>query len=356
MKKRHVILILLVFVIAQSFIRVLTPVRPIIQLPGEIVFARGLPVLGGITNTFIASLVAFVLVMLVAFFARRGMTPANEVPSGFYNFFEMLMEMSYNYVENNVGPWAKKVFPFFMTFILWIVIGNWMELVPGVDSIGKFETMGEYRGHLAEAELKTELRPQLAAGEITQEEYDEAIHAVYEEVKKETDAGAEGDLRQGIFLVRAPVDADGEKPAEADYALVPYLRAPATDLSYTLALAIISVVMTQVYGMQAKGMRYWSKFFVWNGDKIAQSPIAIMDTGVGILEFISEVAKIISFAFRLLGNIFAGMVLLFVIGSLLPVANVLFWHLEFAIILLQGAVFALLTMTFMKNAVEDSHH
>jgi F-type H+-transporting ATPase subunit a len=80
-----------------------------------------------------------------------------------------------------------------------------------------------------------------------------------------------------------------------------------------------------------------------------------MDTGVGILEFISEVFKIVSFAFRLLGNIFAGQVLLFVIASLLPVANLFFWHLEFGVGLLQAAVFALLTLTFMKSATE-SHH
>jgi F0F1-type ATP synthase membrane subunit a len=56
-----------------------------------------------------------------------------------------------------------------------------------------------------------------------------------------------------------------------------------------------------------------------------------------------------------LGNIFAGQVLLFVIASLLPVANLFFWHLEFGVGLLQGVIFALLTLTFMKSATE-SHH
>jgi F-type H+-transporting ATPase subunit a len=117
--------------------------------------------------------------------------------------------------------------------------------------------------------------------------------------------------------------------------------------------------MTQYYGMKAQGMKYWYKFFPsfipGKGDEIAANPLAIMDVGVGLLEFISEIFKIVSFAFRLLGNIFAGQILLFLIGSLAPVANILFWHLEFAVGLLQGVIFALLTLTFMKGATE-SHH
>lgn len=80
-----------------------------------------------------------------------------------------------------------------------------------------------------------------------------------------------------------------------------------------------------------------------------------MDSGVGLLEFISEIFKIVSFAFRLLGNIFAGQVLLFVMAALLPIANLLFWHLEFFVGILQAGVFALLTLTFMTAATE-SHH
>ncbi|MFN2181790.1 MAG: F0F1 ATP synthase subunit A, partial [Candidatus Promineifilaceae bacterium] len=73
------------------------------------------------------------------------------------------------------------------------------------------------------------------------------------------------------------------------------------------------------------------------------------------LELISEFSKIISFAFRLLGNIFAGMVLLFVMAFLLPVANVAFFGLEFFVGLIQALVFGLLTLIFMASA-STSHH
>jgi F-type H+-transporting ATPase subunit a len=107
--------------------------------------------------------------------------------------------------------------------------------------------------------------------------------------------------------------------------------------------------------MQALGLGFWKKFLVWDGDKIAKNPLAILDPVVGLLELVGEFARILSFSFRLLGNIFAGQVLLFVIASLLPIANLLFWHLEFAVGILQAVIFALLTLTFMSGAVV-SHH
>jgi len=149
-----------------------------------------------------------------------------------------------------------------------------------------------------------------------------------------------------------PDDPEGPKinPPGSRWSIVPFFRPAATDLNFTIAIALISVIMTQYYGMRAQGLSYWKKFFVWDGDKISKNPLAVMDSGVGLLEFISDLFKIVSFAFRLLGNIFAGMVLLFVIASLLPIANLLFYFLEFGVGALQALVFALLTLTFMSGA------
>lgn len=351
MKKRYIVGILLIVLIAQNFI--LTPVLPVIQLPGEVLWAwpggksfLGGMLGGGFTNTFLATLVTFVIVSVMAIRLRAKSRTANDVPSGFYNFFEMLVEMLYGYVENAAGKWAKNFFPFFMTFILWIVVSNWMELVPGVDSIGKWENLPHFEAEkavqLAEAEAE-------AKGEHLSEE---EIHEIELATEHAVDEENIGHIRNGIALTKAPEP----KPDNADWTIVPYLRAAATDLNFTLAIAIISVIMTQYYGMKAQGLKYWSKFFTFNGDKIKENPLAIMDTGVGILEFVSEVFKIVSFAFRLLGNIFAGQVLLFVIGSLLPAANLLFWFLEFGVGALQGVVFALLTLTFMSGATESHGH
>jgi F-type H+-transporting ATPase subunit a len=229
------------------------------------------------------------------------------------------------------------------------MLANWMELIPGVDAIGKWESLPHFRAEQAVQEA--EAAAEAEGAHLSEEE----IHAIEEEVDLAVDEANVGNLRQGIFLVKAPTDEDGEKPEDADWAIVPYLRAAATDLNFTLALAIVSVFMTEYYGMRALGLSYWKKFFVWDGDKIARNPLAILDPVVGILEFVSEISRLISFSFRLLGNIFAGQVLLFVIASLIPVANLAFWHLEFAVGALQALIFALLTLAFMSSAVQGHH-
>lgn len=389
MKKRYIIYLCLLGLIALQ--KWLTPVLPVIQLPGEVVkpWANGKEFLGGLfggglTNTFIATLVTFVIIILIALALRAPSRTSEEVPTGIYNFFEMLLEMAYNYVEGYAGKWTRQFFPYFMTFILWIVIANWMELVPGVDSIGKWENLPHFEAEKAlvsaeealhdgetsalavlnAAPISIEAKAEIAEHfhivddgvELTADQEEEFLHELEHEVDVAVDEENIGDLRRDPWLLKAPVNAADEKPEDADWTIVPYLRAAATDLNFTIAVALISVIMTQYYGMKAQGMKYWKKFFVWDADKIAQSPLAVMDTGVGILEFISEIFKIVSFAFRLLGNIFAGQVLLFVIGALLPVANLLFWHLEFGVGLLQGVVFALLTLTFMAGATEEHGH
>jgi F-type H+-transporting ATPase subunit a len=358
MKKRYIVYMSVLGLIALQLW--LMPARPVIQLPGETIYrwAEDSPLRGslafgfGFTNTFFAALLTFIIILIIAFSLRARSRTADEVPTGFYNFFEMIIEMAYGYVEGYAGQWTRAFFPFFMTFILWIVLANWMALIPGMDSIGKWETSGELAEHTYE--LEEGKKPK---GELKEEIEKEALEANSLDLRVGgffllSNQQANPDAPLGEEIHHAPT---GTNPEAADWTIVPYLRPAATDLNFTIAVAIISVIMTQYYGMKAQGLSYWKKFFVWNGDKIAQSPLAVMDTGVGLLEFVSEIFKIVSFAFRLLGNIFAGMVLLFVIASLLPAANLLFYHLEFGIGLLQGVVFALLTLTFMSGATE-SHH
>lgn len=133
-----------------------------------------------------------------------------------------------------------------------------------------------------------------------------------------------------------------EHGGEAEETFIPFFRSAATDLNVPLALALISVITTQIYGMQALGVReYLSKFFNLQG----------LNSIVGILELISEFAKLISFSFRLFGNIFAGEVLLAVMASLIPyLAPVPFFGLEIFVGFMQAFVFAMLTLVFMTMA------
>jgi F-type H+-transporting ATPase subunit a len=123
-----------------------------------------------------------------------------------------------------------------------------------------------------------------------------------------------------------------------------------------LALALISVFWTQVIGFQALGIGYTRKFLM-----PPMTGIKVIDIFIGILEFISEIAKIISFTFRLFGNVFAGMVLLFVMTFLVPfIVPLPFYGLEVFVGFMQAFVFAFLTLIFMSMAVvghgHDEHH
>lgn len=128
---------------------------------------------------------------------------------------------------------------------------------------------------------------------------------------------------------------------------VPYFRAPTADLNTTLALAIFSVISIQVLGFKFLGFDYSKKYLNFS------DPIQFF---VGILEIFSELSKIISFAFRLFGNIFAGEVLLGVIAFLMPVfAPLPFLGLEIFVGFVQALVFAMLTTVFI-NIATISHH
>ncbi len=132
---------------------------------------------------------------------------------------------------------------------------------------------------------------------------------------------------------------------------IPFFRAPTADINTTLALGLVSMVMVQVYGVKFLGVRYFKKFFDFS------SPINFF---VGILEIISDVAKVISFAFRLFGNIIAGEILLLVMGFLVPVFGPTpFIGLEIFVGFIQALVFMMLSTVFINMATighGDEHH
>lgn len=375
-KKRYiVILCVILLIILGSIINITKPVLPFIQLPGETYpGSYNWPIVGtlfgkqGLTNTFMASLVAYALILILIFSLRAGSKTADEVPTGFYNFFEMIIEGAYNFAENIAGTKVKDFFPYFMSILLIILFTNWTALIPGWDSIGFWE----YKPHfLAEQEAREKEAEAEANGEhLSEEEIEEYVH----EREVYWDEQNVGDLNNGRFMLLSEVNASDSAPEEfnskgqmigyntnaKDWTIVPFLRPGATDLNYTLAFALIAMVMVQYYGFKYLGARgYLAKFFPFiapgYGQEVAKNPIKAIDPAVGLLELISEFSKIISFAFRLLGNIFAGMVLLFVMAFLLPVANVAFFGLEFFVGLIQALVFGLLTLIFMTSA-STSHH
>ena len=126
------------------------------------------------------------------------------------------------------------------------------------------------------------------------------------------------------------------------------LRSMNTDLNVTLALTIIAVLTIEIAGVAALGFwRYAGKFINFS------SPVNFV---VGLIELVSEVARLVSFSFRLFGNIFAGKVLmavvLFFVPYFVPVPLMMF---EIFVGILQGLIFAMLLLFFIKMAVTDPH-
>ncbi|MCX6080443.1 MAG: F0F1 ATP synthase subunit A [Chloroflexi bacterium] len=262
-----------------------------------------------ISGTLIALLFADVLIIALAIAISSGVKKGNLILTGITGGVEALLEMLHGMTEGTAGKWTKAIFPWFATITLIVMIANWTELIPGVETIGLLEKSahGEY-----------------------------AVQQV------------------GPFqsIVKA-------EEGHGEYLLIPFVRVVSTDLNFTVALALVAVTMIQVFGIRAQGGAYFSKF--WNTGTVFSKPIfGVIDFGVGLLEIVSEFSKVLSFAFRLFGNIFAGSVLLFVIGSLVPVfAQSIFYLLEFFVGAIQAFVFGLLAMTFMAQATQGhggEHH
>lgn len=130
---------------------------------------------------------------------------------------------------------------------------------------------------------------------------------------------------------------------------VPLFRSPAADLNFTLAFAVISVIVTNIIGMASVGVfKHLGKYFNFKG------PI---DFFIGILELISELAKIISLSFRLFGNVFAGEVLLTIISFLAPYFIPLpFLFLEIFVGAIQAFIFATITLVSISLHTTTHEH
>jgi len=233
------------------------------------------------------------------------------VPSGLQNLFELMVEALHNMVKTVAGHWTPKFFPIVATIFIFLLFSNWSGLLPGVGTIGWLE------------------------------------HPHSE--------GQTGFEANGAILTANEVEGhDG-------YIVVPFFRAPSSDLNLTLALAVITVVLTQFYGVRSQGGRYFKKFFDISGFKNGVL-MGVIGVFVGILELIGELSRLLSFSFRLFGNIFAGEVLLLVMAFLIPyIVSLPFYGLEIFVGFIQAAVFMMLAVVFMNMAThghgghEESH-
>lgn len=279
-----------------------------------------------LTNTMVTSWIVVAFIIIFFYLATRRWS---LIPSGLQNFVEAALEAFYNLVVNVAGEKnGRRFFPVVATIFLFVVISNWLSLTPIFNSIG-FHSGEEEHGFVME---QTEIGPidltyvpfsspgSLSADSI--DEDDEDAHEQAEKAKEE-----------GKFV--------GE--------LIPLFRGPNTDLNTPLALAIASAIAVEFWGISSLGLfTYGKKFFDFRG------PINFF---VGILELVSELVRLVSFTFRLFGNMFAGEVVILMFTFLTPIVLTLpFYGLEIFVGLIQGFIFSMLTLVFGVMAVSHGEH
>lgn len=234
-------------------------------------------------NTFLITLIS---ALIVLGFFYLGARKASIIPGPLQNFCEWVLKLLMDLCEEVAGKEsARRFFPWVASIFFLILIANWWEVIPGIETIGtKTSEVPGCPQHLS-----------------------------------------------GIFLT-----------GSASNCIIPWLRPPSTDLNFTIGLAVVSFIVTQIYGFRMLGTRKQiGRYFM-----LQDGPMGLV---VGVLDLLLEPLRIISLSFRLFGNLFAGDVLLLVMSFLIPVVGAIpFYVLEVFIGFIQAFVFAFLTLIFLS--------
>lgn len=270
------------------------------------------------TNAFLTSIVLSAVLVVFAFVVGRRL---QERPGGVQNVVESVIEGLHNLVKD-VAParWAETFFPIVATIFIYLIVVNMFSLLtPFLGAVGPVHSTS-HGGIAPDAERFGIPRVVLLGGEL---------HSA----------------------------GDGHDGHDDHVVIVPFLRAPSSDLNMTLALALITVILTQWFGLRSHGARYLSNFAPLGGLRRKGFGAWAIGLFVGALEGLSELVRIVSFSFRLFGNVFAGEVVLIVISGLVPLGLlVVFFGLEIFVGLIQAIVFFLLALVFFSIAAGEHEH
>ena len=287
-----------------------------------------------ISNSIFTSVIVSTFLIVFAILFNKYKFKITNNPGSLQNFVEMIVEALYNFVYSITENTKKTMlfFPVIATFFIFIILNNYVGLLPGVGSI-----MVKKASETA-VNLQKRFPALVNASQETSAQETSVVALEEQSVEQTAAAEAVSETHQE--------QAEGETESHGS-AKAPLLRAATADLNTTLALAIISVFLTQFYGVAHLGISYFKKFIDFS------NPINFF---VGILETVLEFAKIVSFAFRLFGNIFAGEVLLIVMTYLVAVlAPAPFYALELFVGFIQALVFSMLSLIFFNLATKGHH-
>lgn len=244
-----------------------------------------------ITNSLLTSSAAVLIVFIFALILKLKI---KKIPGKIQNFFEIMLEGVLSLCDQvtNDRKLSLKIFPFIFSIFLFILINNWLGLLPIFGSMGFIVQEG---GHSA---------------------------------------------------------------------FVPFLRSGTADINTTLALSIMVVIGSNIFGAFVLGA--WKTFNKYVNLKgliemiinVRKDPsvliVAPINFFVGLLELLGEVAKIASLSFRLFGNVFAGEVLLVSMAAIFAyLVPGPFLFLEIFVGLIQALIFSLLATVYFTMASQD---
>ncbi len=244
-----------------------------------------------VTNSLLTSWIALAVIAVLVLLIR--MKPFKMIPGRIQSFIELILEGALILCDQVTGnrELSKKIFPIAFSLFVFVLINNWIGILPGVGAFGQIVNEG---GH-------------------------------------------------NVF--------------------VPYLRGATADINTTMAIALMTVIASNIFGVMVlglwKGINKYIKLaelgkmknFMKDPTILIVAPITFF---VGILEAVGEVAKVASLSFRLYGNVFAGEVLLASMSAILAFALPLpFVFMEFFVGLLQAFIFAMLTLVYFTIQATD---
>src|SRR6266571_4021102 len=262
-----------------------------------------------ITNTLLCTWIS-IIVLVALFYA--GTRRRDMIPRGMQNFMEWIVELLLGLVEGVSGKEKGKMFfPLVVTFFIFILFSNLLDVFPGVDTLGSINTAAVQAAHITS-------KPVL-----------------------------------GFLLF-----------GDLSNLLVPWIRPATTDLNLNFAMALTVVVTCQVFGFTTLGLReHLGKYinlrtFFRSLRKLDFAGMfqGIIEFFVGIIDIISELSRILSLSFRLFGNIFAGSAVLAVFAFILPfISDVVFIPFELFIAFVQALVFSFLSRVHLEMATTPEH-
>ena len=247
-----------------------------------------------VTNSLITSWLVVLIIVIISVILKFKI---KQIPTGIQNFAEVIIEGALNLGDSVTGDRqkTKKFFPLVFAMFFFILVNNWLGLLPGIGSIGYY---------------------------------------AFEEGHK-------------VFI--------------------PFFRGGTADLNTTVALALLSVIGSNLCGFFLIGFwKYLNKFvnlqaFINIPKKIMKEPTIILvnpiKAFVGLVEIIGEIAKVASLSFRLFGNVFAGEVLLASMTALFAYfVPIPFMFLELIVGIIQALIFAVLTLVYITIATTAEEH